>query len=546
MTETKPKRRWFRFSLRTLLVVVTRRIQMLVACPRRLEIIGDGRWKAIVSAVLLVFAGSLGLVTLRAADPPQPTEGTNTANQKPAAEQTPVNPEFLIHVVDSSGNPIAGAKVTPNAYTIKNVRAMGGSIEADDAAPATSDANGLARIVFENDEQHLHKKPLTDLLRFGFQRLILHIEHPDYPTIDTFFEPIGMGVVTLPDAETVEVRAHRAGETAGLHQLFPVLKAPARFWSEGADGLVTIRRVDVTSPMPSRFLRVVHVPDNGPAWFSDVFDLLLQKRGPISIDGELKPGVRVEGRLADNVPRPIKSGRVVARIVETTTGGTNDSRWDAAADIAADGTFVFASLPPDSELQVTAICDGWVSKNPTDNEITEYWKRVYGNALDSHRFKMGVVFPQVFRLDGDSIKPTIPMARTATYEVTVLDENDRPIPGARGGYSPNVLFYGSGNSLLGVGIDRLTSIRTELGAGVHQEPVVDKQITDQLHEWTAKYFRTTDAHGMAVITNLPAGTDEGITSGQDVAFYVECEGYWSRPILRWQISHQNISHRKFI
>ena len=184
-----------------------------------------------------------------------------------------------------------------------------------------------------------------------------------------------------------------------------MLKAPARFWSEAADGLVTIRRVDVTSPMPSRFLRVVHVPDNGPAWFSDVFDLVLQKRGPISIDAELKPGVRVEGRLADNVPRPIKNGRVVARVVETETGMVNDSRWDAAADIAADGTFVFESLPPNAELQVTAICDGWVSKNPTDNEITEYWKRVYGNALDPRRFKMGIVFPHVFRLEGTRSKP---------------------------------------------------------------------------------------------------------------------------------------------
>ena len=323
------------------------------------------------------------------------------------------------------------------------MRAYGGNIDADDAAPAVTDADGLARIVFEMDEKHLQKKPLKDLLKFGFNELELRVEHPEHPTKIAYFDPIGAGVVTLVDPETVEIRAHRAGEKEPLHHVYPVLKAPTVDWSEAADGVVTIQRVDVRSEIPSRFLRIVHIPDDGRAWFSDVYDLLLQKR-PIAIDAELKPGVRVEGRLADTVPRPIKNGRVVARIVEAQTGWINGSYWEAAADIATDGTFVFASLPPTSDLQVTAICDGWVSKNPTDDEVEDRWKQVYGQALDPHRLHMGLVFPQVFRLEGDSIKATIPMSRTATYEVTVLDENDQPIPGARVGHWPNVLFYGSG------------------------------------------------------------------------------------------------------
>ena len=402
--------------------------------------------------------------------------------------------------------------------------AYGGNIDADDTAPAVTDADGLARIVFEMDEKHLQKKPLKDLLKFGFNELELRVEHPEHPTKIAYFDPIGAGIVTLVDPETVEIRAHCVGEKEPLHRVYPVLKAPTVDWSEAADGVVTIQRVDVRSEIPSRFLRIVHIPDDGRAWFSEVYDLQLQKR-PITIDAELKPGVRVEGRLDDNVPRPIKNGRVVARIVEAETGWVNGSHWDAAADIAADGTFVFESLPPDAELQVTAICDGWVSKNPTDDEITKFWKRAYGDALDPRRFSMGIVFPQVFRLEGASIKATIPMVRTASYEVTVLDENDRPVPGARVGHWPNVLFYGSNNYLLGMGIDRLTRIRTQLDAGVHQEPVVDKEIADQHREFIARYERDTDAHGIAVIPNLPCGIDEGPAGGQDVSFWVHRDGY---------------------
>ena len=87
-----------------------RRIQMLVACPRRLEINGNGRWKAIVGAALLVFAGSLGLVTLRAADPKQPDAAKTPDEAKTAEAQAPAKPEFKVHVVDSQGKPVAAQK----------------------------------------------------------------------------------------------------------------------------------------------------------------------------------------------------------------------------------------------------------------------------------------------------------------------------------------------------------------------------------------------------------------------------------------------------
>ena len=309
------------------------------------------------------------------------------------------------------------------------MRAYGGNIDADDAAPAVTDANGLARIVLEVDDKHLQRKAIKDLLKFGYSEMDLRVEHPEHPTKIAYFDPIGAGSVTLVDPETVEIRrtaqAKKSRCTAFIQcSRHPrsIGRRPPMAWSRfnGSTCEVKYRRVSCAlsrSPMTG-------VP--GSATCTICYCITR----PIAIDAELKPGVHVEGRLADDVPRPIKNGRVVARIVEAQTGWVNDSHWDAVADIAADGTFVFESLPPDADLQVTAICDGWVSKNPADDVITERRKQVYGDGLDPRRFKMGIVFPQVFRLEGDPIKATIPMVRTAIYEVTVLDENDRPLPGA--------------------------------------------------------------------------------------------------------------------
>ena len=125
------------------------------------------------------------------------------------------------------------------------------------------------------DDKHLQRKAIKDLLKFGYSEMDLRVEHPEHPTKIAYFDPIGAGSVTLVDPETVEIRAHCAGKKEPLHRVYPVLKAPTVDWSEAADGVVAIQRVDVRSEIPSRFLRIVQIPDDGRAWFSDVYDLLL-------------------------------------------------------------------------------------------------------------------------------------------------------------------------------------------------------------------------------------------------------------------------------
>jgi hypothetical protein len=489
------------------------------------------RWKLTVAIALLTLAGALGLVELRAADP-QKSDAAKTADeQKPASKDPDVKPEFLVQVVDLNGNPVAGAKVTPDWYSFQNARNLSGSIDPDDAAPAITDANGLAHIVFEMDERHLHKKTLSNLLKFGFKTLYVTVEHPDHPIRNGSIDPLRPSPIQLADSDTIEIRGHRTGQTAALQHLYPLLGVNKRVqgsppdWSQAANGLLTIRCVDVTSIQPTRWLRIVHLPDEGPAWFSDLIDLVAQKRNPISIDAELKPGVRVEGRLDDSVPRPVKNGHVVGKLADGRIAPENDLHLEFAAEVAADGTFVFESIPANEPLQLVAVCDGWVSSSPTDDQIVEYRNRWIQSPLvfDASRFGQRFACAQIVLPAEQADKPTILMQPTAACEVTVQDDQGQSIPGASVSFTANYFFYGPGNSSVGEGADSLKFIRDALKTGKHQD--FYKLGVAQLKENRAKYSATTDASGIALVSTLPAGPTDADPAGRDLTFFVSRDGY---------------------
>ena len=76
------------------------------------------------------------------------------------------------------------------------------------------------------------------------------------------------------------------------------------------------------------------------------------------------------------------------------------------------------------------------------------------------------------------------MQRSATCEVTVLDENESPLSGARVGFSnPVSWFYGIQSINIGSVIDRLSIIRNELKMGAPTD--VGKLRTEQLNASTA-------------------------------------------------------------
>ena len=303
------------------------RIQLLVRSKRKLEMHGGRRWKLVTAVTLFIFAQSLGLLTMRAADPaprmavpalsvaeaPSHAKAPDVTREQ-AAESPPTQFEFRFQVVTAKGKPAVGATVRPWAVSLAG---QGGSFSLDEKQfrSTKTDSQGMVRIAFPS------VGALRDLHDRDILSVALKVDHPDHPVWSNY---VAVGAdenrIVLADATTVEVRAHRANEASLLRRLYPVQEAPSTDWTE-ADGLLTLRRVDLTSDRTSRWLRVVHVPEQGSAWFSDLLDLKAMPGNPVAIETTMKPGVRIEGRLADRVPRPSRMGEFRAWLLTLQAKG---------------------------------------------------------------------------------------------------------------------------------------------------------------------------------------------------------------------------------
>ena len=275
----------------------------------------------------------------------------------------------------------------------------------------------------------------------------MRVDHPDYQSAESISVTGDLSIV-LADPTTITVRARRADESALATRLYPEVSSHyPDDWTE-VDGVLTVRRIDLSSERASRWLRIVQVPDNGPAWFSDVVDLKHIAGNSISLDVTLRPGVHVAGRLADNVPRPVQKGRAIG-LVAGGKDGSSRLAWHAVAEIAADGTFVLESLPEHENLQVIALCNGWMSRSPPKQEVEAYASEHHfpgPDEVDGSELRAGMVFPQLCRLD----KPWSNWSSECGDcggEVTVLDEAAKPLSDAVVRFSPNQFFHNYGSGL---------------------------------------------------------------------------------------------------
>ncbi len=381
---------------------------------------------------------------------------------------------------------------------------------------AKSDASGVVRVILTEQMDQIMTAWLPQMGRPEIDEISLRVDHPDYPIWWKSIRVKGDEPIVLADATTITVRAQRSNTTEPAKGLYPELSSTLTDdWTE-ADGVVTIRRVDLSSERASRWLRIVQVPENGPAWFSEIVDLKHIAGNPIALEVTLKPGVRVEGRLAETVPRPVQKGRAIA--VAMRGSGQGGVGWEAVSEISADGTFVLESLPENETLTVMCLCGGWMSRSPTKTEVQAYATEYGVTGLAGSDPRAERLMPQLFRLDKPVVEAVVEMQPTAACEVTVLDPKGEPIPDASVQFWPNQGNYSGGSSFLGWGRDSATHIREQLAAGDHRRK---SDRPADVAEYTAK----TNARGVAVISGLPGAAADDFSESRQAMFQVDCEGY---------------------
>lgn len=409
-----------------------------------------------------------------------------------------VRREFKIRVMDSQKEPVAGAKVSLKSFTLASRR--NGLFPDGLIGPITSDAQGIAQIVIPEKSDTPELQRLQEAVKGGIKTIEMQIEHPQHPAVRL---PVDVDIarIELPDEAVLEIRAHREGETqpiGNLQLLFNPMWTPAFSSRSERDGVLVLHGVDLKSERSVRWLRVAHFPEQGPALFSELKDLSQGEGNPQKLEYTLRPGVRVEGRLPDQVPRPVKNGKVVGVLVRSE-GNNVAKRWwvNLAAEIAPDGTFVFESLPAGEMLQMLAVCDGWTSLPATLEEITAY--------ATEHGFKFSrypemtrmTVLPQLQRLEGKVVQPVLAMERNVSCEVRVVEEDGRPVADARVTFNLSHQFYNHGGNVLGRGVNGLDPRQIQMMNGEIPFPVAEVPPNP--------YSQTTNAAGVVAFSNLPVG-----------------------------------------
>ena len=437
----------------------------------------------------------------------------STGPQQPAnpVEGSPTPREFQFRILSHDRKPLEGAVVTAWGAACLDEGGFGFGEAA--WAKATSNADGFATLVATKEMDAVLTATLGHTGNKGIRNVAMRVEHPGHPIRSDYFPLGGEQTIVLPEPITITVRARREGETARATALYPMLSRSYDTDFSEADGVLTVRRVDLEEKSDSNgsWLRVVQVVEGEPAWFSDEIELRRRAGNAIELNLVLKKGVRVEGRLGELVPQGVRRGRVIAGIT-----GKGRLLWSAATQIVPDGSFTFDSIPPDSNLQLIALCDGWISRSPTEDEIKHYSELNGFPVGPQGGPSAGMVMPQLARLARPMTNVTVPMQRTASCEVTVVDEQGKPLPDATVQFWPNQVFYDHGSMALGSVRDHSTWIRAQLSAGGNR----DSSPPRDSEEFTA----TTNADGLAVVSGLPA-PEAGSSSSRSATFTVFREGF---------------------
>jgi beta-lactamase regulating signal transducer with metallopeptidase domain len=346
----------------------------------------------------------------------------------------------LVEVVDETGQPIESATVVPFGLRVEDneASAYAWAEEHEKLGRATTDPQGKAWVrypllAFPEEKQRT-------------SQLILSVHHPLFCRAESQSHPVH-GVaepIRMMRGATIIVSGFSGTERKPVLELVPWLSDESiqpKDWEKNGDGAYVFRRLS----SGERLVQLMGRLPSGEIVHSECHALTAEAGKETVLALELKPGIRLEGRLDTRVPRPVKGGRVLvsvrpkeypATVVPEDIGKLYERfgvirPWRTYRTIAEDGTFEFDSLPPGGEVDIVCHGIGFVSANGGTPM----------NRMPDGTLKSGVVIgvPQAFPIEAPTTRVEVVTEPTCTLEMTVTRRDGAPVSGARIVVSPNMM-----------------------------------------------------------------------------------------------------------
>lgn len=402
--------------------------------------------------------------------------------------------EFKVSVVDAAGNPIEGAEVLVGGVRCQEDPGSWYAWPAANGGPmpiVPTDEQGVARFKYPTKVGSAGKYFTITTLTMTFRHASYISERAEANVDAEAFEQ-----VLNPGCRVTYSAVDDSGEA--IEEFGACISGPGfnAKWTR-TDG--TIQSMAV--PDGAWQTMLVAPRTDGITLFSGILPARYRSGREVTIRNvTLRPGLRVRGRLAEVVPRPISDGVVIAwsqpRPAKEAIEKQEAIGWSDSTVIRADGTFEFASLPPDGRLQLIAVCRGWVIADQPR----------FGQP--GGQIKAGILIDLESADIPDNVLEDVelPMEEAGAIEVTVKHLDGRPAAGIRVGASPNQKLEDHGTQLLGEAYPSIVWIRSQIDG---TEPPNYWQL-----ERKTRYLQETDAEGKAVLYDLPLGS-WGVFVGND-------------------------------
>jgi len=465
-----------------------------------MQMASSGRWKCLAIGLMVLLGATCLLVSIRPAQSEDAqAQAANSAAAKAAsrvaaksaepAEQAAGGQQMLklpVRVVDADGKPVAGVRISP--WALGSSQGHGWWNDNDKPAgvgpkKVVTGVDGTATVLYPR-YRNVQEQTRTLVVS-------LYVDHPEFTCVDNLHIEVPLESkepyeVKLSPGVSVEIHPLIDGKAISLDGVF-LLWSDGRFWRKGAAPEKSAGGSLRISAMPpgKNSVLVVKIDGERATHFSKIVDFELWAGEPKKIDVPLRPSLRIQGVLSDNVPRPIWRGRINTRTLSPAGAAGNRVEWFSWTSIQLDGTFTIDGWPAEERMQLIALCDGYIAASGRAPDVVQ-------NPRDPKQDPFNR--PQVFD-PGKNGRITVTMFPLVRCVATAVDEDDKPVAGVTVMSWPNVGWWNGGSQIYCHPLVR--------GERLLREREYTKA-TDEA--FPAPFEGTTDFQGKATL-ELPAGNE---------------------------------------